>query len=199
MLSYLIDFDQRATLALNALYVQGTDAFWQFFSAGLIWWLLCSALVAFLFARLGWKRALVTIGACILTAVLCETAANLSKYGLERLRPCWDEDMLAAGLRVLEGKGGRFGFFSAHSANAAGLALCSLLCLRSDSSYRYRGYAWFAFGMVLLIGISRVFVGKHFLGDVLAGFSVGLLIGWLAGWLARRIMASRQLRDGAGE
>ena len=33
--------------------------------------------------------------------------------------------------------------------------------------------------LAFVIGISRVFVGKHFVGDVLTGFCVGLLFGWL--------------------
>jgi undecaprenyl-diphosphatase len=31
----------------------------------------------------------------------------------------------------------------------------------------------------LLVGFSRVFVGKHFLGDVLVGFVIGALIAYL--------------------
>ena len=36
--------------------------------------------------------------------------------------------------------------------------------------------------------MSRVFVGKHFFGDVLVGFAVGLLAGWLLAQLARLII-----------
>ena len=32
---------------------------------------------------------------------------------------------------------------------------------------------------VLLVGLSRVFVGKHFLGDVIVGLAAGVLTGWL--------------------
>ena len=39
----------------------------------------------------------------------------------------------------------------------------------------------------LLIGLSRIFVGKHFLGDVLAGFAVGILLGVLFGRLAELV------------
>lgn len=172
--------DHQLTLFINALHTPFTDELWRFFSAATIWCLLCAAMVVWLFTKMGWKRALVAIGACVLTFALCDQSARLVKHGLERLRPCWDADMLSAGLRVLEGKGGQYGFFSAHSANAMGLAICSFLCLRSGSGRTARGYAWIAFTLAFLIGISRIFVGKHFLGDVLAGFCAGLLLGWLS-------------------
>lgn len=36
-----------------------------------------------------------------------------------------------------------------------------------------------------MVGISRIFVGKHFLGDVLVGFIVGSLFAWAIASLAR--------------
>ena len=39
-----------------------------------------------------------------------------------------------------------------------------------------------------LVAISRVYVGKHFLGDVLVGVLVGLAIGYLMGYLARWVI-----------
>ncbi len=179
LLQDVLQLDHQLTLFLNALHTPLTDEVWRFFSGAAIWCILCAAMATYLFLQMGWRRALIAIGACIVTFALCDQSARLVKHGLERLRPCWDPVLLDAGLRVLEGKGGEFGFFSAHSANAAGLALCSWLCLRSDKSRRYRGYAWLAFMLAFLIGISRVFVGKHFVGDVLTGFCVGLLFGWL--------------------
>ena len=179
LLQDVLQLDHQLTLFLNALHTPFTDGVWRFFSGAAIWCILCAAMATYLFLQMGWRRALITISACVVTFALCDQSARLVKHGLERLRPCWDPVLLDAGLRVLEGKGGEFGFFSAHSANAAGLALCSWLCLRSDKSRRYRGYAWLAFMLAFVIGISRVFVGKHFVGDVLTGFCVGLLFGWL--------------------
>ena len=176
----VLQLDHRLTLFINALHTPFTDEMWRFFSAAMIWCLLCAGMVVWLIAQMGWKRALVAIGACLLTFALCDQSSRLVKYGLERLRPCWDADMLSAGLRVLEGKGGQYGFFSAHSANAMGLAICSFLCLRCGRDRTGRGYAWIAFILAFLIGVSRIFVGKHFLGDVLAGFCAGLLLGWLS-------------------
>lgn len=198
LLQDVLQLDHQLTLFLNALHTPLTDDVWRFFSGATVWCVLCAAMTVWLFLQLGWKRALVAIAACVLTFALCDQSARLVKHGLERLRPCWDPVLLDAGLRVLEGKGGAFGFFSAHAANAMGLALCSYLCLREGLSRPCAGYAWLAFPLAFLIGISRVFVGKHFVGDVLTGFLVGLLYGWLCALGARRIFRSK-FPQGDGE
>ena len=39
-----------------------------------------------------------------------------------------------------------------------------------------------------MVGISRIFVGKHYLGDVLVGFIVGAAAGMAFGYLARLLI-----------
>ena len=101
--------------------------------------------------------------------------------------------MVDGGLHILEGKGNLYGFYSAHAANAMGFAACSFWGFRNDKRLRYRGYGWGIFIWALLVGMSRVFVGKHFFGDVMVGFAVGLLAGWLLAQLARLIIGRLRL------
>ena len=105
----------------------------------------------------------------------------------ERLRPCNDPYMIQNGLHILE-SGGVYGFFSAHSANAFGLAASTLICFRTDKRLKYRGYAVWMFIWATLVAVSRIFVGKHFLGDVIVGIMVGLIAGYAFGYLAKTII-----------
>ena len=171
--------DKSATLFLNSLHCAFSDAAWQVFSNREIWYVLYLAVAVALFVRLGWKKGLAVTISIILTVVLCDQLGNVCKYGFARLRPCWDGEMVTSGLRILEERGGDYGFYSAHAANAMGFAVCSLLGFRAfDKSRRYALYGSLVVLWALLAGLSRVFVGKHFLGDVLTGFAAGLLAGW---------------------
>ena len=185
--------DQDVTLAINALHCPMTDAVWQVFSNKEIWFVLYAAVLVFLYIRLGWKRATIAVLACVLTIVFCDQLANFTKAYFERLRPCWDQNMVDGGLHILEGKGNLYGFYSAHAANAMGFAACSYFCFRNDKTHTYRIYGWCIFIWAILVGMSRVFVGKHFFGDVCVGFAVGLLAGWALAMLGRWIIGLLRL------
>ncbi len=179
--------DRLATLEINSWHSAVTDPVWAFFSDIPVWIPLYVAIIVFLIYRLGWKKGLVAIAAAGLAFAFCDQSSNLLKAMTERLRPCNDPYMLAAGLHILE-SGGKFGFFSAHAANAFGLATSTFLCLRMDEGLKYRGYACGMYIWALMVSVSRVFVGKHYLGDVIVGICVGLFAGWVSACLARYLV-----------
>lgn len=194
--------DKSATLALNSVSWPSTDIMWRLLSHVEIWYVLY-LLVAILFIRrLGWEKGGISILAIVLTIICADQLSNFTKEFFGRLRPCWDSDMIAGGLRVLEDVGGQFGFYSAHAANAAGFAVCSYTCFHKLSRFSYDTYGRLIVIWAFLVGISRVFVGKHFLGDVIVGFAVGTLFGWMFAsiishlWIRnlRRLARNRQAR-----
>lgn len=180
--------DQDFTLIVNSWGGPATDWLWQGFSNRYIWFPFYALVLFFLIKKLGWKRGLLCALACALTIVACDQIGNLVKNSVQRLRPCWDLGMVDRGLRILEGKGGKYGFYSSHAANAAGFAICSFKLFRLDKAHKYRAYGWAAFIWAFLVGLSRVFVGKHFLGDVFAGFAVGLIVGVLLAALTEALV-----------
>ena len=182
--------DKCATLAINSLHCPASDAVWMFFSDKLVWAPLYLLVIFFLFRKLGWRKALAVTLSAVLTILLCDQLGNLCKNGTMRLRPCYDAFMVSGGLRLLEGEGNLFGFYSAHAANAMGFALVTALGFRLNGKGHYAAYSCLIVLWALLVGASRIFVGKHFLGDVLTGFAVGALVGTLcailAHWAVRR-------------
>lgn len=182
-------FDQDLTLTVNSWHSPVTDPIWEFFSNIPVWIPMYALIIAFIIWRLGWKKGLIVTAGALLTFGFCDQFSNIIKDAVERLRPLNDEYMLINGLHVLE-KGGKYGFFSAHSANAFGLVTSTLLGLRLDKRLRYRGYAAWMYSWAFLVAVSRVFVGKHYLGDIIVGAIVGAAAGFafasLAGWIIRR-------------
>lgn len=169
--------DHSVTLWLNSINSVPSDYFWMFFSSKTVWIPFYCLLVYMIFKRLGWKRALVVCGAILLTILCCDQFSNFLKHTVGRLRPCYDTEMLQGNLHMLENKGGLYGFYSSHAANSFGLATCSYLCFRNDKTHSYNAYRIWAFVWAGLVSLSRVFVGKHFFGDILAGTAFGLLFG----------------------
>lgn len=185
-------FDQDLTLEINSWYSDFTDPIWETLSDIPIWIPMYVMIVAFIIWRLGWKKGLFIVGAALLTFGFCDQFSNIIKDAVERLRPLKDEYMLTNGLHILE-NGGKYGFFSAHSANAFGLATSTYLGLRLDTRLKYRGYAAWMFTWAFLVSASRIFVGKHYLGDCIVGAVVGIAAGasfaMLAKWLIDKYIA----------
>lgn len=194
--------DQLLTLKINSWNCNVTDPIWLFFSNITAWIPMYVLIVAFLIWRLGWKKGLIITLAAAATFGFCDQFSNLIKDLVARVRPLNDEFMIANGLKVLE-KGSRsFSFFSAHAANAFGLATSTIIGLKLDTrlfpntgkpatlGQVYNIWMYFWAGMV---AISRVFVGKHYLGDVIAGALIGVLAGLAIASLARYIIRTKNI------
>lgn len=194
-------FDQLLTLEINSWNSFITDPIWQFFSDKLVWAPMYAAIIALLFWKLGWKNGLLVLLGALLTFGFCDQFSNIIKDAVRRIRPLHDEFMKSNGLNILE-KGGGYSFFSAHAANSFGLAFSTFIgmkrCLRATSAADtkaadsqsmpkwLKAYGWWMYFWAFMVAISRVFVGKHYLGDVL----VGILVGSLAGYTFARLAST---------
>lgn len=177
--------DECVTLAVNRLHTGLSDQFWCFMSDKKVWIPFYLILVAMLLHRLGWKKALLAVLCTGLTILACDQTAELFKYSVGRLRPCYNLSMVEGGLRILEGRGHLFGFFSAHAADSFGVAVCLGGCMLMKAKGKGRvPLVAMLFIWALLVSVSRVFMGKHFVGDVLTGAAVGLFYGFLTSRLA---------------
>lgn len=183
------ELDQQITLAINSWNSSITDIIWMFFSNKYVWIPMYAAIVAFIIYRLGWKKGLIIVCGALLTFGFCDQFSNLIKDSVARIRPLHDEFMIASGIHVLE-QGGGFSFFSAHAANAFGLASATYFGLLQDKRHKYTVYGTLMFVWAALVAISRVFVGRHYLGDILAGTLIGLVAGYafaqLMTWICRK-------------
>ena len=188
ILDELQALDERITLAINGLHFEAGDHFWQFFSSAEVWFPLYAAVLFMMVRRLGWKKGVMAVLAMALTVLACDQLADLVKDSVCRLRPCYNTDMVSAGLNILEKRGGYYGFFSGHAANAFGFAAASGICFEADKNHRYDLYQWLIFIWAALVSLSRIFAGKHYFGDVVVGAMVGLLIGCVIATLFRKVV-----------
>jgi membrane-associated phospholipid phosphatase len=93
------------------------------------------------------------------------------KIAFHRSRPTWDDPIL-----MLE----TFSFPSGHAMGATLLyGFLAAFGVRNVQAWRWRVLAVLAAGMlIVLIGFSRIYLGVHYLSDVLAGMAAGSA--WLA-------------------
>jgi membrane-associated phospholipid phosphatase len=66
--------------------------------------------------------------------------------------------------------------------------MCLIIGFRNSGDHTYNAFYKFALLWAALVSASRIFVGKHFLGDVLVGTAVGITVGYFTGMLARYVI-----------
>ena len=173
MLTYLDTIDQQILLAINGFHAAYFDQAMWLVSNRLSWLLI---LLAFLWAlrSKGWRHAAVAIAAIALTVLIADqVSSGLIKHAVERLRPT-HQPALAGMVHIVNGyTGGKYGFVSSHAANAFGVALIIGLLMRSQPAL------WALMGWAVLQCYSRMYLGVHYLGDIIGGMVVGLLAAWL--------------------
>lgn len=189
----IVRLDQDITLAINGLHTKFTDVVWQAFSNMHVWIPLYLIVLALIIWKAGWKKGLIYIASLALCLLVCDQFSSLIKHYVCRPRPCHEPYMLDNGLRLLEEAGGLFGFFSSHAANSFGFAVCSSQAVGASFKRPQKWFSWIIFIWAALVSVSRIFVGKHYLGDVLVGILVGLVLGCVCSSLAH--LASSKLTD----
>ena len=86
--------DQQLTLTINSWHSAITDPIWAFFSDKIVWVPMYAAIIALLFWKLGWKKALIVIAGIGLTFGFCDQFSNIIKYAVCRIRPVNDDFMI---------------------------------------------------------------------------------------------------------
>ena len=189
--------DQLLTLEINSWNSFITDPVWAFFSEKIVWAPMYAAIIGLLIWKLGWKRGLIVLAAALLTFGFCDQVSNLVKHAVCRIRPLHDDFMVSHGLNILE-QGGGYSFFSAHAANAFGLAFSTFtgmkLCLKPCPKW-LKTYGGWMFFWAFMVAVSRIFVGKHYLGDVIVGIIIGSVAGYAFARIAHLII-SRYIKAG---
>lgn len=149
-----------------------------------LWLLPLALLVLWLMVKGGRRGRIAAVLALIAVAISDVTAAQLIKPLVARPRP---SHALPDLVRLLVGRGGKYGFVSNHAAN--------LFAAATVLGYFYRHWKGWLYGLAALVAFSRIYVGVHYPGDVLAGGLFGYGVAWLilTGWVLLKI---RELKRG---
>lgn len=170
MLEQLIEWDKAVFLFLNNTHTPFWDHFMWIYTGRLTWVPLILSLLFVLF-RKNWKEALLVVVALALTITLCDQfASSLCKPYFARFRPAQDPEF-SSFVQIVNGyRGGRYGFISSHAANSFGAVVLLALIFR-NRLFTITAVVW-----AIVNCYSRIYLGVHYPGDILAGTVAGIVI-----------------------
>ena len=178
-MEHIISLDTSLLLAINGWHSPIADKIMLFFSAIPVWIPLYVIVAALMFwprwqtlksERIPvWMTALFCIIAIAICFGFCDQASSFIKESVQRFRP-GHEPALEGLVRLLEGKGGNYGFVSGHAANSFGFATITSLIFRKKP-YTAAIFCWAA-----IVSYSRIYLAKHYPLDVICGAILGVAI-----------------------
>ena len=181
MLETLRHIDQTLTLFLNgsqSLFLDGVAAT----ATQTATWIPVAVVLLYVLIRNNNLRAVGTILLAIALSILLadQGASSVCKPLFGRLRPTHEPSIMYA-IDVVNGyRGGKFGFISSHAANTFAVATLLTLLVRG------RRLAIVLFGWALLNCWTRVYLGVHYVGDLMCGALWGTLTATAVYFAAKR-------------
>lgn len=173
-MDWLIALDQQLTLAINGFGGTAFDYFFYLLSSKTFWYPFYGALIAWLGYSYRWRTLLILLAVAVLITLTDRISSGFFKPYFLRLRPCHTPELVSQIRLLFDHCGGSYGFVSSHAANTFGLAAFLGVLVRKE--WHWAPAIFFVWAA--LVSLSRVYLGVHFLGDVVAGALLGILCGW---------------------
>jgi len=178
MVEKILVYERDLFFMLNGSDSPFLDRFMWIFSGKTVWLPLAAFILIVLLYKKKWKESILILLAIVLVVTFCDQfASHVCKPIFTRFRPTHHPDFMDQVKTVFGYRGGRYGFISSHAANAFGFATYMSLL------FRYRLFTWTIFLWAVLTAYTRVYLGVHFISDIVPGAIAGVFFGWLVYWL----------------
>jgi len=181
MLESLLEWDKELFVFLNNLGVERFDSFWIFITQIESWIPLFILFIILVFYYYRGKKGFFIFLSVVITLYITSTLTEITKDFVMRLRPN-NEEGLSGLIRVLQDPTS-YSFFSGHASTSFAITTFVVLALRKFNKWIYLAYLW----PVLFVS-SRIYVGVHYPGDIMAGVFVGCLMAILCYRLSMRLL-----------
>ncbi len=161
--------DQSLLLYLNSFHNNFWDKAITIFTSTEIW-IPFYLLIVYMIIKTYKKNSIYILILIALSIVVSDQFSGLIKNSVQRLRPTHDP-VLGDLVHNIYNRGGMFGYFSAHAANAFTIAIIAARLFKNHL------FTILIFMWAIMVSYTRIYLGLHYPGDILTGWIWGILSG----------------------
>ena len=173
MLEKILQYEENLFFLINGTHSRFFDYFMWLFSGRAIWVPIGTLIIFTIVYKKSWKQWLLILIAITIVFTLCDQfSCHIMKPLFERPRPTRYPEIMEHVRTLYDYMGGRYGFVSGHATNSFGFATFSALLFK-NKLYRIVIFLWAA-----IVSYSRVYLGVHFVSDIVGGMIFGIIIGF---------------------
>ncbi|MDR0660250.1 MAG: phosphatase PAP2 family protein [Prevotellaceae bacterium] len=174
-MDWLIPYEKDLFFLINGSRTPFLNNAMLLYSGALMWITAALMGIGAIVYKNSWRQWLPIVGMLITVFIFClALSSGFTKPLFTRFRPIYYPEVMDQVRTLYTHSGGIYGFISGHTTHAFGIAISSALLFRNK---------WYTISIILwaaIMGYSRIYLGVHFVSDVVAGMVVGSLIGWTA-------------------
>ena len=169
---WLVESDSSILLAVNGMHSSYFDTFMWLCSRKFEWIPFYLSILYVLFRNFNWRVVLYSLVAMGVILLLTDAvSSHFIRPVVARLRPSNLENPISDMIPIVDNhRGGRYGFPSSHASNSWALVFFVGLLLRR------RLLTTFLACWAFLLCYSRLYLGVHYPGDLLAGMVLGAVV-----------------------
>jgi len=174
MLDKILPYEEKLFFLINGSHSDFWDNVMWLYSRLKVWLPLAILIIINIIYKKNWKQWLIVLLAIVLLFILCDQiSSHIIKPLIARLRPTHFPGIMEHVRILYNYSGGIYGFISGHATNSFGFALFTALLFR-NKFYSITIFVW-----ATVMAYSRVYLGVHFISDIVGGMIVGLVIGFI--------------------
>jgi undecaprenyl-diphosphatase len=181
MIEWLESIDQSIVISINSLHSPILDEIMWVISSKLAWLPFYYGMLYYAYKNLGPLYCLYFVILLLISVIAADLiSSKVIKELVERYRPS-HHTQLSKILHFYENKpgelykGGQYGFVSSHSANFFAMAVFYGLGLKKY----YPKILYILLTLACMVGFSRIYLGVHYLSDIIGGAVVGSTVAWV--------------------
>ncbi len=181
MINYLLNLDEKLLLFINGLNNPWLDSVMFMATNGKVWAPLFLFAIIFILIKYKGKGLYILLLVGLVITLGDQISSGLLKPLIGRLRPSHEPHLEGILHLVNNYKGGIYSFVSSHATNSFGVATMLWLLIGKQ-------YKWISLFFVwsIIFSFTRVYLGVHYPGDVIAGAALGAFLAFGINWIFRK-------------